>query len=123
MFELGQSVFYIRQDKNNLGQAIDGEAVVMAICLDAEKRKVVQLKAGEDVFNVDYYAVNPSEAFKDDYKALILQIKGLTDTANKAVAGIVAEANKEISDAANAVLGHPMDLSYPEKNKEMAEAA
>jgi hypothetical protein len=121
MFELGSSVSYIRKGAD--GEAVEGFGLVMAVCLDHSKRRVVQIKEGENVFNVDYFAVNPTEPFKDDFRGLCKFIKEETENGNKLIQSTVAEFNKKIENAYNALLGLPLDLEYPAAAPVQSEAA
>lgn len=112
MFELGSSVNYIR---NKAGNAFEGTGVVRAIVIDHTGRRVVaihdasQPKGGE-CFNVDLLAVNPSDDFKGQFRALCENVQELSKQGNKAAADAVEKYNGLIDRAYNELLGEPLNV-------------
>lgn len=91
----------------------EGDAIVLAICLDSDRRKIVQLRHADnekDIFNVDYLSINPTDEFKEKYKLMCEAVKELSIAGNEKSKAIVAEHNKQIDEISNEVLGAPIEL-------------
>lgn len=109
---LGTKVTYVRQDPQ--GQVLQGEAVVLAICLDQEKRVMAHIKHNAEgegfAFNVDLNCLNPSEEFVEKFKDVTNRVRLLQGAANEEIQAKVADGNRRIADEYSTILGHPVNF-------------
>lgn len=122
MFEIGTKVSYIRQitqrflDRDqtipnpNFGKVVKGKGIVMAYCLDTNKRRMIQIKDGDAVFNVDHAAIDCSPEFIKEYENHIENVKGLTKEGNDKSKAIVTEYNARIESERDKVLGKALEI-------------
>jgi hypothetical protein len=93
----------------------EGKGKVLAIACDHQARLVVQIKTTDNVFNVDFAAVNPTPEFVEKYKLLIDNIAGFTEEGRRKANEVATEYNGKIDQLTDEVLGKPMELDYAEE--------
>lgn len=105
---LGTKVKYLRADEK--GKIFDGEGNVCAIYLDPNKRVMVQVKDGDNAYNVDFFGLNPTADTRKAYEKVIKEVTKITESGNKLVEKTVSEHNDKVSDAYTATLGAPVTM-------------
>lgn len=105
---IGTFVKYIRADAE--GKIHQGEGQVRAIFLNPDRRQMVQVADGSNVWNVDLAVLNPTPETVKAYEELIVEVRVLTDEGNELVKKTVEEYNAKVEAAYLRVLGSPVDL-------------
>ena len=108
--EIGEKIKYIRCDKD--GNMEEGYGVVRSIFLDPNDRPMVQVKDGQEAYNIDLYGVNPGEGARETYQKLIETVREIEAEGNALVKETVDRYNQSVSDAYSSVLGKPVKVSY-----------
>lgn len=104
-YDINQEVTYLRSDNDYVVQS--GSGIVKAIFLDSDSRVVVQVKDGDNVYNIHLACLNASDEFRAQYEALEVQVKALSEAGNAEVRATVAKFNADIESLKTALLGSP----------------
>lgn len=110
--KIGQSVAYARADEK--GQVHQGKGKVSAIFVGVDKRLMVQVRDGENAWNVDLAMIDPSPDQVDRYSAAIVEVQRLTDEGNAKVKATVDAFNADVEAVYKSVLGDFVDMDAPE---------
>lgn len=121
--ELGTKVSYVRQ--NPQGEILTGNATVMAICMDGEKRLTAHLKdtspqEGEEPkprFNVPLTCLNPSPDFIEKFAHEMKKVEALVKEATDKNQEIVKKYNAEIAELYTGILGEPLVFDSSENSE------
>lgn len=111
--EIGQHVQYfinrpnVETGENNF---IDGNGTVTALFLNPDKRRMVQVKDGANMVNVELACVDASEETKAAYMGMVETVDALTKEGNEAVRKVADGFNESVQMAYNIVLGVPVDV-------------
>lgn len=108
--QLGSRVNFVRQGIGS--EVIEGSGIIHGVVLDPSKRLMVHLETdevneqGQKVRrNVHVTCLEPSEDFKAAFKASLETVEALGNEGNGKVKETVAEYNKLVDEAQEAVLG------------------
>lgn len=104
-YDINQEVTYIRSDNDYAIQS--GSGIVKAVFLDSDSRVVVQVKDGDNVYNIHLACINASDEFRSKYEAMEAQVKALSEAGNAEVRATVAKFNADIEALKTALLGSP----------------
>ena len=116
--EIGKGAKYIRADED--GNIAKGFGIVQAIFLDPNKRLMVQIKDGENAWNVDFYGINYTDEVAQGYADLIERVQKITEEGNNLVKETVERYNDAVAEAYTTVLGAPIKAEVPEDDEEDA---
>lgn len=105
---LGQKVSYVRLDEKNEEQA--GEGVVHALFISPDKRIQVRVSDGDKVINVDFAAVNLTDAGKKLYFDGMRDIRARADEMNKKIKEATGSGNAELETMYVKLLGEPLKI-------------
>lgn len=105
---IGSQATYIRSTPE--GEVHLGEGIVKAILVDPRGRLTVQVKDGENVYNVDFATINADEGFADEYAKTIDAVAALTKEGNELVKKTVDGYNAQVDALYNELLGCPVAL-------------
>lgn len=114
-FKIGTEITYLRHDNELVIHRERG--IVRAIFVDQNDRLMVQVKVGENAYNVNYsmvFDLDSNEKGKEklaQYKKLLKDIRDTSDTGDCLVDKIVAEYNGKVQDITTAVLGAPVEFA------------
>lgn len=104
--ELGQKVRYVRV--NSEGVVESGEGFVQAILIGVEKRTNIQVKDGDNAFNLEPMAINPNDDEERAFTAHVKKIRGMADDFNKRAQDVVLEGNTAILNLNTEFFGPPI---------------
>ena len=112
---LGAKVKYIRTTDE--GKILDGVGHVQAIFLDPNKRIMAQVKdipiakdVERQVYNIDFYGINPNDQVKKEYGKLIKDIQATTLEGNKLAKEVVDQYNEKVEQQYSSLLGAPVEF-------------
>lgn len=115
---IGSQATYIRS--NEKGEVFTGAGVVQAIFIDPRRRLMVQIKDGENAYNVDFATINKDKDFEKEYKAAIKEVAKITKEGNELVQKTVSSYNAEVDSVYDKVLGAPIHLDVEEESDKAA---
>lgn len=104
--DLGQKVRYVRVKSD--GVITSGEGVIQAIIIGIEKRKNFQVKDGDDAFNLEPMAINPTDDEERAYTAHVKTIRAMADDFNKRANELVQAGNAAIMNLNTEFFGPPI---------------
>lgn len=116
---LGEKINYMRADAKT-GALAFGVGIVRAIFLSEDQRPQVQVLDGENAWNIDLVAVNPTEETKKRYAALVSEVQKISAEGNELVKVTVSEYNEKVRAAYDRVLGAPVKVAQVEINGKKA---
>jgi mevalonate kinase len=120
--EIGKSVKYLRADDK--GNIFRGFGIVRAIFLDPNDRVQVQVRDGDNAWNIDFFCINPTDETLQEYQEMIADVQRLTDEGNALVKEIVEKYNDLVKQAYDVIIGEPVEvLSINEVSTEDLEAS
>lgn len=121
--ELGTKVSYVRQ--NHQGEILTGQATVMAICVDGEKRLTAHLKdtspqeEPKPGFNVPLTCLNPTKEFIEKFTEEMGKVEALVKEASDMNQEIVKKYNAEIAVLYTGILGEPLVFENTENTEDV----
>ena len=111
MFKLGQRVKFVR---NKGGEIVQGEGAIVAFSLDHTRREVATIKRGNDIFNVDISALEPSPEYVAQFTAMCAEVERLVDEGNKKAQdthqAVIADYNNQVETVQSPILAPVIEI-------------
>ena len=105
---LGSKIEYIRPTVE--GEIISGVGMVKTIYLSDDKRPMVQVKDGENAWNIDLFCINPTDEETEQYGAMIAEVRRVSEEGNKKISILAAEYGEMVSNRYVDLFGEAIDL-------------
>lgn len=107
-YNLGQKVKFIRVTPE--GETIDGEGTITAILLSPHNRINYRIKTGENVFNIDDVAINPTKAGRVSYVQHIKNLRSAADKFNGMADQAIKDGHAEVERLNIEFLGPQVEI-------------
>lgn len=115
--KIGSEIKYMRHDNDLIVHKESG--IVRAIFVDQQNRLMVQVKRGENAYNVHYSTLcdEHSDESAKKYGELLQNIRTTSDEGDALVQDIVEQYNGQVQNLTTAALGEPIEFEIIEFNE------